>query len=51
MSFLGICKKGQIIPMNYHFMTTKAHITVNGGKVEEIFIDEALNLSSDYPFS
>src|SRR5690606_7446179 len=28
-------KKGQIIPMNYHFTTTKAHITVNGGKVEE----------------
>lgn len=43
-------KKGQIIPMNYHFTTTKAHITVNGGKVEEIFIDEALNLTSTHPF-
>src|SRR5699024_11852676 len=38
------------IPMNYHFTTSKAHITLNGGEVEEIFIDEALNLNSDHPF-
>lgn len=41
---------GQIVPMNYHFTTSKAHITLNGGEVEEIFIDEALNLTSDHPF-
>lgn len=43
-------RDGSIIPMNYHFTTSKAHITINGGTVKEIFIDEALNLSSDYPF-
>lgn len=42
--------EGSIIPMNYHFTTSKAHITINGGIVEEIFIDEALNLTSDHPF-
>jgi len=43
-------KEDTIIPMNYHFTTSKAHITINGGIVEEIFIDEALNLRSDHPF-
>lgn len=42
--------ENSIIPMNYHFTTSKAHITINGGIVEEIFIDEALNLTSEYPF-
>lgn len=43
-------KKDSIIPMNYHFTTSKAHITLNGGQVEEIFIDEALDLTSEHPF-
>lgn len=43
-------KPGMIIPMNYHFTTTKAHIVLNGGIVEELFIDEALNLDSTHPF-
>ena len=38
--------EGSIVPMNYHFTTTKAHIVLNGGRVEEIFIDEALNINS-----
>ncbi len=41
---------GSIVPMNYHFTTTKAHIVLNGGIVEEIVIDEALNVESDYLF-
>jgi tyrosine phenol-lyase len=41
---------GTIIPMNYHFTTSKAHIVINGGLVEEIVIDEGLNVSSSYPF-
>lgn len=36
--------------MNYHFTTTKAHITLNGGTVEELIIDEGLKTTSDYPF-
>lgn len=43
-------KPGDVIPMNYHFTTTKAHITLNGGLVEEIIIDEGLNTTSSYPF-
>ncbi len=42
--------KGDIIPMNYHFTTTKAHMELNGGKVFEIFTDEALKIKSNYPF-
>lgn len=45
-----LVKDGQIVPMNYHFTTTKAHIMVNGGAVEEIFVDEALKIDSTEPF-
>lgn len=43
-------KPGSIVPMNYHFTTTKSHIVLNGGTVEEILIDEGLKVTSDYPF-
>jgi tryptophanase len=43
-------KPGSIVAMNYHFTTTKAHITLNGGTVEEIIIDEGLEVNSDNPF-
>ncbi|MEJ6951623.1 tryptophanase [Natronospora cellulosivora (SeqCode)] len=43
-------KPGSVIPMNYHFTTTKAHIVENGGIVEEIYNDEALNINSTHPF-
>ncbi|WP_250229624.1 tryptophanase [Anaeropeptidivorans aminofermentans] len=36
--------------MNFHFTTTKAHITRLGGSVEEILKDEGLNIDSDCPF-
>lgn len=39
-------KPGDVIPMNYHFTTTKAHFTLAGGTVLEIFTDEALNTDS-----
>ena len=41
---------GFAVPMNYHFTTTKAHIVLNGGIVEEIFIDEGLKVKSNHPF-
>ena len=47
---LNYVTPGSIVPMNYHFTTTKAHIRVNGGIVEELFIDEALNANSNNPF-
>jgi tryptophanase len=43
-------KPGDVVPMNYHFTTTKAHIDINGGKVLEIFTDEALKIKSSHPF-
>lgn len=43
-------KPGDVVPMNYHFTTTKAHIDINGGKVLEIYTDEALKIKSDHPF-
>ena len=39
-------KPGDVIPMNYHFTTTKAHFELAGGTVLEIFTDEALNTQS-----
>ncbi len=41
---------GAIVPMNYHFTTTKAHITLNGGEVEEIIADAGLEVTSAHPF-
>ncbi|WP_062198098.1 tryptophanase [Massilibacterium senegalense] len=46
----SLVKKDSVVPMNYHFTTTQAHITLNGGSVKEIFTDEALKLTSDCPF-
>ncbi|VFU16086.1 Tyrosine phenol-lyase [anaerobic digester metagenome] len=43
-------KPGSVVPMNYHFTTTKAHIVLNGGLVEELFLDEGLKVQSDHPF-
>jgi tryptophanase len=44
------CRPGTVVPMNYHFTTTKAHIEMAGSAVEEIYTDEALKTKSDYPF-
>ncbi len=41
-----LVKSGDIIPMNYHFTTTKAHITLNGGAVEEIYREAAMESES-----
>jgi tryptophanase len=43
-------KPGTIVPMNYHFTTTKAHIALNGGFVEELITDEGLKVNSTHPF-
>lgn len=41
---------GDVVPMNYHFTTTKAHIVLNGGVIEEVVIDEGLEVTSEHPF-
>ncbi|WP_165022707.1 tryptophanase [Dysgonomonas sp. ZJ279] len=43
-------RKGNIVPMNYHFTTAMAHITQYGGKIEELLYDEAYVISSKHPF-
>jgi tyrosine phenol-lyase len=43
-------KPGDIVPMNYHFTTTKAHFDLAGGKVLELYTAEALNTQSSCPF-
>lgn len=43
-------KTGDVIPMNYHFTTTKAHMEINGGTVLEIFTSDALKIKSDVLF-
>ena len=43
-------KPGDVVPMNYHFTTTKTHIQLCGGKVVEVFNDEAIKITSDALF-
>ena len=43
-------KPGSCVIMNYHFTTSKAHVTRLGGKVEELVKDEGLVLKSTLPF-
>jgi tyrosine phenol-lyase len=43
-------KPGGVIPTNYHFTTTKAHIELQGMQVLEIYYDEALKTESTNPF-
>ena len=46
----SLVKPGNVIPMNFHFTTTKAHITRMGGRVEELVIEEGLQVVSEHPF-
>lgn len=43
-------KPGNVVPTNYHFTTTLAHIMENGGTIEELLHDHALILHSEHPF-
>ena len=43
-------KPGSCVIMNYHFTTSKAHVTRLGGKVEELIRDEGLVTKSKLPF-
>jgi tryptophanase len=45
-----LVKPGTTVLMNYHFTTSRAHITILGGNVEEIIIDEGTKINSDLPF-
>ena len=45
-----IKKKGDLVPMNYHFTTALAHITQYGGRIVELLYDEAYKIDSSHPF-
>lgn len=47
---LHFIKSGSCVIMNYHFTTSKAHVTRLGGRVEELVRDEGLVTRSDLPF-
>lgn len=47
---LRFIKPGNCVIMNYHFTTSKAHVTRLGGRVEELVCDEGLITKSDLPF-
>lgn len=43
-------RSGQVVPTNYHFTTTRAHIELSGAAVLEIYYDDALKTESTNPF-
>lgn len=45
-----LAKQGDVIPTNYHFTTTKAHMELTGALCLELYTDEALKTQSTYPF-
>ncbi|MDL2234966.1 tryptophanase [Christensenellaceae bacterium OttesenSCG-928-L17] len=43
-------RPGHVVPMNYHFTTTKSHITRMGGRVVELVQPCGLETESELPF-
>ena len=48
--FLIMIKKGDYVPNNMHFDTTKAHVLHKKGIPVDVVCDEAFNPTSKYPF-
>ena len=48
--FEGLVKKGDFVPSNIHFDTTRANIEVRGASAVDLVINEAFDPDSDYPF-
>jgi tyrosine phenol-lyase len=45
-----LIKKGDIIPGNMYFTTTRLHQELAGGKFEDVIIDEAHDPGNEFPF-
>lgn len=45
-----LIKKGDIVPGNMYFTTTRLHQELSGGKFEDIIIDEAHDPDDEHPF-
>jgi tryptophanase len=48
--FTALVGKGDVVPNNIHFDTTRANIEHNGGIAENCVIDAAYDLEADHPF-
>lgn len=45
-----LVKPGSIVPTNFHFTTSRAHVEILGGKMVEVFPDETLKTKSSDSF-
>ncbi|MFQ5579002.1 MAG: tryptophanase [Nitrospiria bacterium] len=48
--FTSVCKRGDVVPNNSHFDTTRANVESQGAIAEDILIAEGLDPASPYPF-
>ncbi len=48
--FSTVCKKGDVVPNNSHFDTTRANVEYQGAIAQDILIEEGLDPESPYPF-
>ena len=46
----ALVSPGDVVPMNFHFTTTKAHIVACGGEVAELITPAGLEVTSTEPF-
>ncbi|MEA2572034.1 MAG: tyrosine phenol-lyase [Acidobacteriota bacterium] len=45
-----LIRPGHVIPGNMYFTTTRAHLELQGGRFEDIIIDEAHDPTNEHPF-
>ncbi len=46
----SLVEPGSVVPMNYHFTTTRAHVELAGGSIAELIDPAALDPAAEEPF-